>query len=251
MDIAQSIQELNSNYGVLVSLSEEYTELIEDNENTIQNLIDQLKRLTQINVDTEQKLEDTRNQLGELEKKESGFQSELNDLRNDINSMNEEIEEDKRKIQEQMPKLDAGYILSHIFNPIGSAISDSIRFFTNNIKELTSKIDYNNQQINQKQTEVNDLQPQLDGIRSQENQLTSEINSLKEQEKSLEEYIKQSGIQKTKVENCKLSIEQMKTKCMLLIDRCKDEKDLIDEGIILKKEIDDFNSDFQNFLSSL
>ncbi|KAM9984275.1 hypothetical protein ACTFIZ_003967 [Dictyostelium cf. discoideum] len=251
MDIAQSIQELNSNYKALVSLSEKYTELIEDNENTIQNLVYELKRLTEINVVNEQKLEKTRNQLGKLEEKEAGFQSELNDLRKEIFSLDQEIELNKRKIQEQMPKLDAESILTHIFNPIGSIISDSIRIFTNNINELSSKIDFNKQQINQKQAEASDLQPQLDGIRSEEKQLTSEINSLKEQEKSLGEYIKQSGIQKTNFENCKLSIEQMKTKCMLLIERCKDEKDLIDEGIILKKEIDDFNSDFKNFESSL
>ncbi|KAM9958640.1 hypothetical protein ACTFIW_012229 [Dictyostelium discoideum] len=251
MDIAQSIQELNSNYDVLVSISDNYSNLIKDDDITIQGLIDQLKRLTQVNYETEQKLQDTRNQLGEVEKKESGLQSELNDLRNDINTMNQEIEEDKRKIQEQMPKLDIGTILSHIFNPIGSAISDSIRFFTNNIKELSSKIEYNNQQITQKQTEVDGLIPQLDGFRRQESQLTSEISSLKEQEQLLDGGIKKFGIEKTRIENDKLSIEQMKTKCILLIDRCKDEKDLIDEGVFLKKEIDEFNSDFQKFLTTL
>ncbi|KAM9996132.1 hypothetical protein ACTFIY_002330 [Dictyostelium cf. discoideum] len=251
MDIAQSIQELNCNYDVLVSLSDEYSNLIKDDDNTIQSLIDQLKRLTQVNNETEEKLKDTRNQLGDVEKKESGLQSELNDLRNDINSMNQEIEEDKRKIQEQMPKLDIGSILSHIFNPIGSAIRDSIRFFTNNIKELSSKIDYNNQQITQKQTEVDDLQPQLDSIRRQETQLIGEINSLNEQEQQLDQNIKKCGYEKTRIENNKLSIEQMKTKCILLIDRCKDEKDLIEEGVFLKKEIDEFNNDFQNFLTTL
>ncbi|KAN0008943.1 hypothetical protein ACTFIU_010225 [Dictyostelium citrinum] len=251
MDIAQSIQRLKDNYDTLVSLSETYTVLIKDDDNVIQNLIDQLKSLTEANVATEAKLKLSRDQLGTLESKESSLKSEINDLRNEINTMNGEIEDYKQKIQEQMPKLDIGSILSHLFNPIGSAINDTIHFFTNNIKELSSKINYNNQQINEKELEINDLQPQLDNVRSQENQLNGEINMLKEQEKSLEESVKRCGIQKTKVENDKLSIEQMKTKCMLLVERCKDEKDLIDEGVFLKKEIEEFNRDFENFLSGL
>ncbi|KAK5578673.1 hypothetical protein RB653_008346 [Dictyostelium firmibasis] len=191
MDVATSIQELNSNYEILIELMDTYNERIEDDNKMIQDLISRLKTTTQSNFEVEEKLQETTKQLSDFESQESSLNSEINDLKNEINTMNSQIEDYKQQIKDQEPKLDIGYILSHIFNPIGAAISDTIRFLTNNIKELSSKIDYNNNQINQKQTQINDsLRPQVLNVILNKNQLNQQKIILIEQEQSLDQVIR-------------------------------------------------------------
>ncbi|KAM9975189.1 hypothetical protein ACTFIW_008667 [Dictyostelium discoideum] len=238
MDDASAIKILNNIINSTTNILSIIDVRIEKQDEEIKQETLQLKESTSKIVSIEEEIKNKTYEIDDLKEKQASINSELSDFQHEIDDMRVEIDECASKIQkEESFRGSVGDILNHIFNPVGSIISDIVGELMSNIKDLLKKIDDRLNEIYMKQEEMNKLQSFLEENAKSILILTENINLMVELENQIEIKIKELGVEKTKSENLLLKLKQLKSRCQQFIDDSEQDKDLLSVGINLVDEL--------------